>query len=62
VTIVPNGPCHHPRRMAMVDEMDVLVEWCPDCTRDWVYGKVSPERAEAVRRAGAAWVAERGGG
>ncbi len=34
-----------------VDDQDVMYDYCPACGYTWMFGKVSPERAAAVRRA-----------
>ena len=41
--------------MTRVDSYDVLFTECQACGRAWIIGTVSPERAEAVRRAVRAW-------
>ena len=48
-----SGYCYHRDvdRVLDVDEGDVLYEYCVECTKTWLFGKVNPSRAAAVRRA-----------
>lgn len=49
---VTGETCLHPKiaRQSGVDDDDSLHEECTDCSAVWNLGRVSPERAAAVRR------------